>query len=83
METRDRWTSTPGLTERSEDHRTRLHAVAYRPTLLRAVAYRVLASLIEADHAVQEAWLRLSRSVASEIENLAGWMTTMVADGMP
>jgi DNA-directed RNA polymerase specialized sigma24 family protein len=36
-----------------------------------------------ADDAVQEAWLRLSRPDASQSENLAGWLTTMVADGMP
>src|SRR5436305_7378194 len=46
---------------------------------LRAVAYRMLGSLSEADDAVQEAWLRLSRSDAGEIENLGGWLTTVVA----
>jgi RNA polymerase sigma-70 factor, ECF subfamily len=46
---------------------------------LRAVAYRMLGSLSEADDAVQESWLRLSRSDAGEIENLAGWLTTVVA----
>src|SRR5437867_5851756 len=46
---------------------------------LRAVAYRMLGSLSEADDAVQEAWLRLSRSDASEVENLRGWLTTVVA----
>jgi RNA polymerase sigma factor (sigma-70 family) len=46
---------------------------------LRAVAYRMLGSLSEADDAVQEAWLRLSRSDASEIENLRAWLTTVVA----
>jgi RNA polymerase sigma-70 factor (ECF subfamily) len=46
---------------------------------LRAVAYRMLGSPGEADDAVQEAWLRLSRSDANEIENLAGWLTTVVA----
>jgi RNA polymerase sigma factor (sigma-70 family) len=46
---------------------------------LRAVAYRMLGSLSEADDAVQEAWLRLSRSPAGEIENLGGWLTTVVA----
>jgi RNA polymerase sigma-70 factor (ECF subfamily) len=46
---------------------------------LRAVAYRMLGSLNEADDAVQEAWLRLSRSDASTIENLGGWLTTVVS----
>jgi RNA polymerase sigma factor (sigma-70 family) len=46
---------------------------------LRSVAYRILGSSNEADDAVQEAWLRLSRSEPGEIENLAGWLTTVVA----
>ncbi len=46
---------------------------------LRAVAYRMLGSLSEADDAVQEAWLRLSRSDAGTIENLGGWLTTVVS----
>lgn len=46
---------------------------------LRAVAYRMLGSASEAEDAVQEAWLRLSGSAASEIENLRGWMTTTTA----
>ncbi|MGE5636121.1 MAG: sigma-70 family RNA polymerase sigma factor [Nocardioidaceae bacterium] len=49
------------------------------PTRLRAVAYRMLGSLGEADDAVQEAWLRLSRTDADEVENLGGWLTTVVA----
>jgi RNA polymerase sigma-70 factor (ECF subfamily) len=57
------------LAERFEAHRTHL----------RAVAYRMLGSLSEADDAVQEAWLRLSRSDPSGIENLGGWLTTVVA----
>jgi RNA polymerase sigma-70 factor (ECF subfamily) len=57
------------LAQRFEEQRPRL----------RAVAYRMLGSLSEADDAVQEAWLRLSRRDASEIENLAGWLTTVVA----
>jgi RNA polymerase sigma-70 factor (ECF subfamily) len=57
------------LAERFEEHRSHL----------RAVAYRMLGSLSEADDAVQEAWLRLSRTDADEIENLGGWLTTVVA----
>ena len=48
---------------------------------LRAVAYRMLGSLSEADDAVQDAWLRLSRADASEVENLRRWLTTVVALG--
>jgi len=57
------------VAERFERHRTHL----------RGVAYRMLGSLSEADDAVQEAWLRLSRSDASVVKNLGGWLTTMVA----
>jgi RNA polymerase sigma-70 factor (ECF subfamily) len=57
------------LTERFEEHRTRL----------RAVAYRMLGSLSEADDAVQESWLRLNRVDAGSVENLAAWLTTVVA----
>jgi RNA polymerase sigma factor (sigma-70 family) len=57
------------LAVRFEEHRTHL----------RAVAYRMLGSVSEADDAVQEAWLRLSRSDAGEIQNLGGWLTTVVA----
>src|SRR5689334_9627901 len=46
---------------------------------LRAVAYRVLGSLNEADDAVQEAWLRLSRTDTRQVTNLGGWLTTVVA----
>ena len=46
---------------------------------LRAVAYRMLGSLSEADDALQEAWLRISRSDTSGVENLGGWLTTVVA----
>jgi RNA polymerase sigma-70 factor, ECF subfamily len=51
---------------------------AHRPHL-RAVAYRMLGSVAEADDAVQEAWLRLSRSDARSIDNLGGWLTTVTA----
>ncbi|MBD2893771.1 ECF RNA polymerase sigma factor SigJ [Actinomadura sp. RB99] len=56
------------LAYRFEEHRTHL----------KAVAYRMLGSLAEADDAVQEAWLRLSRSDTSEVANLGGWLTTVV-----
>src|SRR2546426_3752539 len=48
-------------------------------THLRAVAYRMLGSLSEADDAVQESWLHVSRSGTSGVENLGGWLTTIVA----
>jgi len=53
------------------------HFQEYRPQL-RSVAYRMLGSLSEADDAVQETWLRLSRSDQSEVENWRGWLTTVV-----
>src|SRR5215218_5083361 len=62
--TEDDW-----LADRFESNRTHL----------RAVAYRMLGSVSEADDAVQEAWLRLSRTDASRVENLGGWLTTVVA----
>src|SRR2546429_7752688 len=46
---------------------------------LRAVAYRMLGSTAEVDDAVQETWLRLSRSDTSAVENLGGWLTTVIA----
>ncbi|NUU24232.1 MAG: sigma-70 family RNA polymerase sigma factor, partial [Streptomycetaceae bacterium] len=46
---------------------------------LRAVAYRMLGSLSEAEDAVQEAWIKLNRSDTSAVDNLAGWLTTVVA----
>src|SRR5918993_1223501 len=60
---------TEWLAERFEQHRRRL----------RAVAYRMLGSLTEAEDAVQDAWIRLSRSNAEQIDNLGGWLTTVVA----
>jgi RNA polymerase sigma-70 factor (ECF subfamily) len=56
------------LAHRFEEHRARL----------RSVAYRMLGSVSEADDAVQEAWLRLSRSDASQVDNLGAWLTTVV-----
>ena len=56
------------LADRFQEHRPRL----------RAVAYRVLGSTSEADDAVQEAWIRLSRSNAREIDNLEAWLVTVV-----
>jgi len=57
------------LADRFEEHRAHM----------RGVAYRMLGSLTEADDAVQEAWLRVSRAGAGEVENLGGWLTTIVA----
>ena len=57
------------LADRFEEHRPHL----------RAVAYRMLGSVSDADDAVQEAWIRLSRSDSSAVENLGGWLTTVVA----
>ncbi len=57
------------LAQRFEEHRPHL----------RAVAYRMLGSVSEADDAVQDAWIRLSRSDTSEVQNLGAWLTTVVA----
>src|SRR5829696_4339233 len=64
MDEHDDW-----LAQRFEEHRTHL----------RAVAYRMLGSISEADDALQEAWLRVSRSSTSGVENVGGWLTTVVA----
>ena len=60
---------TSGWQHRFEEHRPHL----------RAVAYRMLGSLTEADDAVQDAWLRVSRAGTDDVENLGGWLTTIVA----
>jgi RNA polymerase sigma factor (sigma-70 family) len=60
---------TNDLTERFEEHRGHL----------RAVGYRMLGSLSEADDAVQETWLRLARTDTSDVQNLGGWLTTVMA----
>jgi RNA polymerase sigma-70 factor (ECF subfamily) len=60
---------TEWLALRFEEHRAHL----------RAVAYRMLGSLAEADDAVQDAWVRVSRAGASDVENMTGWLTTIVA----
>src|SRR5574342_970653 len=57
------------LAEQFESHRT----------YLKSVAYRMLGSLDEAEDAVQEAWLRLSRSDAASLQNLRAWLTVVVA----
>ena len=57
------------LADRFEEHRPHL----------RAVAYRMLGSLAEAEDAVQDTWLRVSRAETNEVENLGGWLTTIVA----
>src|ERR671939_284581 len=64
MDEHDDW-----MAQRFEEHRTHL----------RAVAYRMLGSINEADDAVQESWLRLTRSDPEAIANLPGWLTTVVA----
>jgi RNA polymerase sigma-70 factor (ECF subfamily) len=61
--------SSDWLVEQFEEHRSYLHAVAYR----------MLGSLAEADDAVQDTWLRLSRAEADDVTNLRGWLTTITA----
>src|SRR6476469_2166698 len=65
----DRMSESDWLASKSEENRAHL----------RAVAYRMLGSASEADDAVQEVWLRLSGSDAGAIDNLGGWLTTVVA----
>ena len=69
----DRWTSRAGSPSSSR---------RYRPHL-QAVAYRMLGSVSEAEDAVQEAWLRLSRADTDDVENLGGWLTTVVGRVSP
>jgi RNA polymerase sigma factor (sigma-70 family) len=71
----DRAQNRPDVNERND----LAHRFEANRAHLRAVAYRMLGSLSEADDAVQEAWLRLSRADADEIENLHAWLTTVVA----
>ena len=61
------------LAERFEEHRPRL----------RTVAYRMLGSANETEDAVQEAWIRLSRADSAEVDNLGGWLTTVVGARLP
>ena len=78
--------SVSGMTERDEEGPDRMGELdglaaryeASRPRL-RAVAYRMLGSASEADDAIQEAWLHVSRSAADGVENLNGWLMTVVA----
>src|SRR5689334_21717509 len=69
IQERDEMTEADGLAERFERHRDRL----------RAVAYRILGSSSEADDAVQETWLRFSRTDTTDVENLASWLTTVTS----
>src|SRR5688572_7528088 len=62
-------TENEWLADRFEEHRPRL----------RSVAYRMLGSLSEADDALQDAWLRADRAGADDVDNLGGWLTTIVA----
>ncbi|HXN78953.1 MAG TPA: sigma-70 family RNA polymerase sigma factor [Candidatus Dormibacteraeota bacterium] len=62
-----------------EEHDWLAERFEAKRTHLRAVAYRMLGSVSEAEDAVQESWLRLSRSGTTGVENLGGWMTTVVA----
>jgi RNA polymerase sigma-70 factor (ECF subfamily) len=62
-------TENEWLADRFEEHRSHL----------RSVAYRMLGSVIEAEDAVQDAWLRASRADADEVDNMGGWLTTIVA----
>src|SRR5258705_12527210 len=66
-------TDTEVLAAAFEEHRDHL----------RAVAYRLLGSASDADDAVQDTWLRLTGADTSEVKNLGGWLTTLVAPGSP
>src|SRR5947209_292428 len=66
------------MTDRDDQRWLAAQFEQLRPEL-RSVAYRMLGSLAEADDAVQEAWLRLSRSGGSGVDNLGAWLTTVVA----
>jgi RNA polymerase sigma-70 factor (ECF subfamily) len=81
----DEWRSA-NVTERQRDGRSEMDESDWlqqrfqeNRAHLRKVAYRMLGSLGEADDAVQEAWIRLSRTDASAVENLGGWLTTVTA----
>jgi DNA-directed RNA polymerase specialized sigma24 family protein len=58
-----------------DEHQRLAESFEENRTHLRAVAYRMLGSFAEADDAVQDAWVRFSRSDASGVENLGGWLT--------
>src|SRR5437868_11329341 len=62
-----------------DEHQWLVEQFEANRTHLQAVAYRMLGSLSEADDAVQESWLHLSRSDTSGVKNLGGWLTTVVA----
>ena len=69
---------TPSECDRTDERNWLAQRFEDKRRHLRALAYRMLGSLTEADDAVQEAWLRLNRSDAAAIENLDGWLTTVI-----
>src|SRR5215217_6584874 len=71
-------TYTEGM-EPMHEHQWLAEQFEAKRSHLQAVAYRMLGDLSEADDAVQEAWLHLSRSDTSSVKNLGGWLTTVVA----